>query len=81
MCTYAACTRIICTVLCMGGGGALAEFRDGDCRAVCFVFERARAPRHFLFGKGHPMRKLYISTRAFEGHQGNGKGQRRQSPS
>ena len=26
-------------------------------RPVCFVFERARAPRHFLFGKGHPMRK------------------------
>ena len=27
-------------------------------RAVCFVFERTRAPRHFLLGKGHPMRKL-----------------------
>ena len=27
-------------------------------RAVCFVFERARAPRHCLFGKGHPMRKM-----------------------
>ena len=25
---------------------------------VCFVFERAWAPRHFLLGKGHPMRKL-----------------------
>ena len=28
------------------------------CRAVCFAFERARAPRHFLLGKGRPMRKL-----------------------
>ena len=27
-------------------------------KPVCFVFERARAPRHFLLGKGHPMRKL-----------------------
>ena len=27
-------------------------------QAVCFVFERARATRHFLFGKGQPMRKL-----------------------
>ena len=26
--------------------------------AVCFVSERARAPRHFLLGKGHPMMKL-----------------------
>ena len=46
-------------------------------RAVCFVFERARAPRHFLFGKGHPMRKLLVSTVTFQGHQGNDKGQRR----
>ena len=28
----------------------------GMCRPVCFVFKRARAPRHFLLGKGHPMR-------------------------
>ena len=27
-------------------------------RAVCLVCERARAPRLFLFGKGHHMRKL-----------------------
>ena len=31
--------------------------------------------RHFLLvkgtRKGHPMRKLYISSGAFEGHQGN----------
>ena len=27
-------------------------------RALCFVFQRARATRHFLIGKGHPMRKL-----------------------
>ena len=26
-------------------------------RAVCFVFERARAPRHF-WGKGHPVREM-----------------------
>ena len=29
---------------------------------VCFVFERARAPRHFLLSKGHPMSQLQIST-------------------
>jgi hypothetical protein len=27
-------------------------------RHLPMVFERARAPRPFLFGKGHPMRKL-----------------------
>ena len=43
-------------------------------RAVCFVFERARAPRHFLLGKGHPMMKLQICTGAFQGHQGNDQG-------
>ena len=37
---------------------------------ACFVFERARAPRHFLLGKRHPMRKLLISTGAFQEHQG-----------
>ena len=26
--------------------------------ALFFLFERARAPRHFLLGKGYPMRKL-----------------------
>ena len=31
-------------------------------RPVSFVFARARAPRHFLLGKWHPMRKLQIST-------------------
>ena len=34
---------------------------------VCFVFERACAPRHFPFGKWHPIRKLLISTWAFQG--------------
>ena len=29
-----------------------------SCKPVCFVFERARTPRHFLLGKGHPIRKL-----------------------
>ena len=37
---------------------------------VSFVFERALFSRHFLLGKGHPMRKLLISTLAFKGHQG-----------
>ena len=27
-------------------------------RPICYVFERARTPRHFLLIKGHPMRKL-----------------------
>ena len=27
-------------------------------RPVCFILERARAPRHFFHGKVHPMRKL-----------------------
>ena len=42
-----------------------------------------RARRHFLLGKGHPMRKLFISIQAFEGHQGQGndQGASRQSPS
>ena len=40
-------------------------------RAVCFVYERARAPRHFCLGKGHPLMKLKICTGAFLGHQGN----------
>ena len=34
-------------------------------RAVFFVFERARAPRHFLLGIGHPMMKLQVCTGAF----------------
>ena len=25
---------------------------------VCFVFERARAPKHFLFCKGHPIEEI-----------------------
>ena len=49
-------------------------------RAVCFVFERASAPRHVLLGKGHPMMKLQICTGAFPGHQGNDQGTQRQSP-
>ena len=31
-------------------------------RPVRFVFERARAQRHFLLVKGHPMRKFKYST-------------------
>ena len=49
-------------------------------RAVCFVFERARAPRHFLLGEGHPLMKLQNCTGAFQGHEGNDQGIRRQSP-
>ena len=37
---------------------------------VCFVFERAKAPRQSLLGKGHPMRKMLISTEAFQWHSG-----------
>ena len=50
------------------------------CRPVCFAFQRAGAPRNFLIGKGHPMRKLYIFTGAFQGHQGNYQGPSRQLP-
>ena len=49
-------------------------------RAVCLVFEKARAPRHGK-GKGHPMMKLQICTGALQGHQGNDHGTQRQSPS
>ena len=48
-------------------------------RPVYCDFERARAPRLFLFlGKrASYMKKLYISTGAFQGHQGNdGQGHR-----
>ena len=38
-------------------------------QAVSFVFERARAPRHFLLDKGHP---IFFS--AFQGHQGYDQG-------
>ena len=31
-------------------------------RPVYFVFERARAPKLFLLGKWHPIRKLYLSN-------------------
>ena len=31
-----------------------------DHRPVCFNFERAGAPRHFLLGKGHPMKKFLL---------------------
>ena len=38
---------------------------------ACFMFVRARAPRQFLLGKGHPKRKLLISIEIFhQGHQG-----------
>ena len=39
-------------------------------RPVCFIFKRARPPRHFLIGTG-----------AFQGHQGNDQRAWRQSPS
>ena len=39
---------------------------------MCFIFERARAPRHFLLGKGHHMIKLWISTWAILGHWSGG---------
>ena len=31
-----------------------------DHRPVCFNFERAGAPRHFLLGKGHHMKKFLL---------------------
>ena len=49
-------------------------------RPVCFVFERTMAPRHFLIGKGHPLRKSYNSIGAFQGRQGNDQGAWRQLP-
>ena len=42
-------------------------------RPVCFIFERAGAPMHFLLGKGHPMKKL--PTRRFKGTKEMTKGQ------
>ena len=42
---------------------------------ICFIFERARSPRHFILGKKHPK----SSTGAFQGHQGNDQGAQRQS--
>ena len=52
-----------------------------NARPVCFVIERARAPRHFLFGKTHPTRSLQITTGTFQGHQGNNQGVSRLSAS
>ena len=49
-------------------------------RPVCFVFERAKAPRQFLLDKGHPMWKLYISTGAFKGTEAMTKKAWRQLP-
>ena len=43
-------------------------------RPVLFVFERARAQRHSLLGKGHPYEEILISSGAFQGHQGNNQG-------
>ena len=43
-------------------------------RPVCFVFERARTPRHFLLGKGHRLGYCKILLLAFQGHQGNDQG-------
>ena len=60
----------------------LEHFKQVGCRPVhvCFFFERARAPQHFLLGKGHPMRKFcnfllaehFKGTKAMtRGHGGN----------
>ena len=43
-------------------------------------FEKVRAQSNCLLCEGHPMRKVLISTGAFQGHQGNNKGEWRQSP-
>ena len=44
-------------------------------RHLCFVFERARAPRYFLFAKRHPMIQIvkdFKGTKAMtRGHGGN----------
>ena len=48
-------------------------------RTVCFVFERARAPRHVLLGKGQPISgnckflpEHFKGTKAMaRGHEGN----------
>ena len=45
-----------------------------SCKPVCFVFERARTPRHFLLGKGHRLGYCKILLLAFQGHQGNDQG-------
>ena len=52
-------------------------------QACLLHFERGKGTKACSpFGKGHhPMRILYISTRAFKGHQGNDQGALRQSPS
>ena len=47
-------------------------------QACMLRFERARAPRPFNLGKGHPMRKLSTSSGACQGHQGNDQGAWRQ---
>ena len=49
-------------------------------KPVSFVFERARTPIHFLFGKWHPPCEEVVTfyCGAFHGHQGNGQGAWRQ---
>ena len=37
--------------------GLLLQVFNQRYMPVCFVFERARVPWHFLLVKGHPMRK------------------------
>ena len=39
-------------------------------RPVCLIFKKVWLPRHFLLGIGHPMRKLQISTWAFQRNWG-----------
>ena len=58
-------------------------FNSIQFRAVCFVFERARAPRNFFLVKGtlQCMMKLQVCTGAFKVHQGDYQGAWRQSPS
>ena len=39
--------KIISVIIIVGG----LMFQGANSRPVCFIFERARAPRHFLLGK------------------------------
>ena len=52
----------------------LQKFVNAISKLVCFVFERARASRHFSLGKGHPMRNLKTSTGDFEGTKAMNRG-------
>ena len=48
------------------------SLQKGNAMQACMLrFWKGKAPRHFLLGRGHPMRKF---TGAFQGHQGNDQG-------